>query len=67
MREHENEREPMGRPAGGEAAGRPEEGEPGREWADQAAQARTGDDPRAVAPRDSAGRPTTGSSTGRRK
>jgi hypothetical protein len=31
-----------------------------RDWADQAAQARTADDPRAVAPHDAAGRPSTG-------
>ncbi|MEU4565642.1 hypothetical protein [Micromonospora sp. NPDC023956] len=34
--------------------------ERGRDWADEAAQARTADDPRAVAPHDAAGRPTTG-------
>jgi hypothetical protein len=31
-----------------------------RDWADAAAQARTGDDPRAVAPRDRVGKPSTG-------
>ncbi|MFI6821563.1 hypothetical protein ACIBJE_11510 [Micromonospora sp. NPDC050187] len=34
--------------------------ERGRDWADEAAQARTADDPRAMAPHDAAGRPTTG-------
>ncbi|MCW3814514.1 hypothetical protein ONA91_08590 [Micromonospora sp. DR5-3] len=31
-----------------------------REWADEAAQARTADDPRAMSPRDAAGRPSNG-------
>lgn len=31
-----------------------------QDWADEAAQARTGDDPRAVAPHDRAGKPSTG-------
>lgn len=31
-----------------------------RDWADEAAQARTADDPRAMAPRDPAGRPSQG-------
>ncbi|WP_433389401.1 hypothetical protein [Micromonospora sp. KLBMP9576] len=31
-----------------------------RDWADDAAQARTADDPRAMAPRDAAGRPSQG-------
>ncbi|MEU1602242.1 hypothetical protein [Micromonospora matsumotoense] len=30
------------------------------DWADEAAQARTPDDPRAVAPRDAGGRPSNG-------
>ncbi|MEH1015294.1 hypothetical protein V6U90_19535 [Micromonospora sp. CPCC 206060] len=30
------------------------------DWADEAAMARTADDPRAMAPRDRAGRPSTG-------
>ncbi|WP_416901464.1 hypothetical protein [Micromonospora echinospora] len=34
--------------------------ERGRDWADEAAQARTADDPRAMAPHDAAGKPTTG-------
>jgi len=34
-----------------------------RDWADDAAQARTADDPRAVAPRDAAGRPSQGKPT----
>ncbi|MEU6072880.1 hypothetical protein [Micromonospora sp. NPDC047074] len=34
--------------------------ERGRDWADDAAQARTADDPRAMAPRDAAGRPSQG-------
>jgi len=32
-------------------------------WADEAAKARTADDPRAMAPRDRAGRPSTGDET----
>ncbi|HEX6968119.1 MAG TPA: hypothetical protein VF174_04795 [Micromonosporaceae bacterium] len=32
-------------------------------WADEASKARTADDPRAVAPRDRAGRPSTGDET----
>ncbi|HEX5541791.1 MAG TPA: hypothetical protein VFX60_09540 [Micromonospora sp.] len=32
-------------------------------WADDASKARTSDDPRAVAPRDRAGRPSTGDET----
>ncbi|MEO3776655.1 hypothetical protein ABGB16_07350 [Micromonospora sp. B11E3] len=39
---------------------RAQEDERGRDWADEAAQARTGDDPRAMAPRDAAGRPSNG-------
>ncbi|MGW0432281.1 hypothetical protein ACWDV4_07010 [Micromonospora sp. NPDC003197] len=31
-----------------------------RDWADEAAQARTADDPRAVAPHDRSGKPSTG-------
>ncbi|WBB77828.1 hypothetical protein O7606_16295 [Micromonospora sp. WMMD882] len=31
----------------------------GQDWADEAAQARTADDPRAMAPHDAAGRPST--------
>ncbi|MFR9775835.1 hypothetical protein ACL02O_07210 [Micromonospora sp. MS34] len=31
-----------------------------RDWADDAAQARTADDPRAMAPRDAGGRPSNG-------
>lgn len=31
-----------------------------RDWADEAAQARTADDPRATAPHDRTGRPSTG-------
>ena len=31
-----------------------------REWADEASQARTADDPRAMVPRDAAGRPSNG-------
>jgi hypothetical protein len=33
-----------------------------RDWADEAAQARTADDPRTVAPHDPSGRPSTGES-----
>jgi hypothetical protein len=64
MREHEDEREPAGRPAKA-AGGERRQRDPGDDWADQAAKARTGDDPRAKAPHDSAGAPTTGSTTGR--
>ncbi|MFE0588540.1 hypothetical protein [Micromonospora echinospora] len=42
-----------------EQRGREDE-ERGRDWADEAAQARTADDPRAMAPHDAAGKPTTG-------
>jgi hypothetical protein len=34
--------------------------ERGQDWADEAAQARTADDPRATSPRDAAGRPSNG-------
>jgi hypothetical protein len=61
MREHEDEREPAGR-AGGKAK---RARDPGDDWADQAARARTGDDPRAAAPHDTSGTPTTGSTSGR--
>lgn len=61
MREHEDEREPAGRPAGRAKKTR----DPGDDWADQASRARTGDDARAAAPHDTAGTPTTGSTTGR--
>ena len=63
MREHEDEREPAGRPAGDAKKAR----DPGDDWADQASRARTGDDPRAAAPHDAAGTPTTGSTTGRKE
>lgn len=36
--------------------------ERGRDWGDEAARARTADDPRVMAPRDAAGRPSTGES-----
>ena len=39
---------------------REQDEERGRDWADEAAQARTGDDPRAVAPHDKAGKPSVG-------
>ncbi|MER7416625.1 hypothetical protein ABT346_07530 [Micromonospora peucetia] len=39
---------------------REQDTERGRDWADEAAQARTADDPRAMAPRDAAGRPSQG-------
>ncbi|MBQ1072716.1 hypothetical protein KBX06_05980 [Micromonospora sp. C31] len=39
---------------------REQQTERGRDWADDAAQARTADDPRAMAPRDAAGRPSQG-------
>jgi len=68
MREHEDEREPAGRPpkASGEARGTSgKRRDSGDDWADQAAKARTGDDSRAAAPHDSSGVPTTGSTTGR--
>lgn len=41
--------------------------ERGRDWADEAAQARTADDPRAMAPHDAAGRPSTTGTAGRRR
>jgi hypothetical protein len=67
MREHEDEREPATQPAT-QPAKDPKgnrKRDPGDDWADQASKARTGDDPRAVAPRDAAGIPSTGSTTGR--
>ncbi|KIR64839.1 hypothetical protein ABUL04_26975 [Micromonospora harpali] len=39
---------------------RERDAERSRDWADEAAQARTADDPRAVAPHDAAGRPSNG-------
>ncbi len=39
---------------------REQDAERGRDWADEAAQARTADDPRAMAPHDAAGRPSQG-------
>jgi hypothetical protein len=60
MKDFENEREPATRQA---KEGRRRDR--GDDWADQASKARTGDDPRAVAPRDSTGIPSTGSTTGR--
>ncbi|MFF3867490.1 hypothetical protein [Micromonospora sp. NPDC001898] len=39
---------------------RERDAERGRDWADEAAQARTSDDPRTVSPRDAAGRPSNG-------
>ncbi|MFG3697753.1 hypothetical protein ACGF5C_07505 [Micromonospora sp. NPDC047620] len=39
---------------------REQDAERGRDWADDAAQARTADDPRAMTPRDAAGRPSQG-------
>lgn len=39
---------------------REREAEGTRKWADEAAQARTADDPRAMSPRDAAGRPSNG-------
>ncbi|WP_327030332.1 hypothetical protein OG989_09870 [Micromonospora sp. NBC_01740] len=39
---------------------REQDTERGRDWADDAAQARTADDPRAMAPRDAADRPSQG-------
>ncbi|MFC0004963.1 hypothetical protein [Micromonospora siamensis] len=39
---------------------REQDAERGRDWADEAAQARTADDPRTTAPRDAAGRPSNG-------
>jgi hypothetical protein len=61
MREHEDEREPVGRAGGEEKKAR----DRGEDWADQAARARTADDSRAAAPHDTSGTPTTGSTTGR--
>ncbi|MGC5017008.1 hypothetical protein [Micromonospora sp. DT47] len=37
-----------------------EDAERSRDWADEAAKARTSDDPRATSPRDAAGRPSNG-------
>ncbi|MEU3452359.1 hypothetical protein ABZ671_01955 [Micromonospora sp. NPDC006766] len=39
---------------------REQDAERSRNWADEAAQARTADDPRAMAPRDAEGRPSNG-------
>ncbi|MFD2763628.1 hypothetical protein [Micromonospora eburnea] len=39
---------------------REQDAERSRDWADEAAQARTADDPRAMAPRDAEGRPSNG-------
>ncbi|MFF5070278.1 hypothetical protein ACFY2R_03440 [Micromonospora olivasterospora] len=39
---------------------REQDEERGRDWADEAAQARTADDPRTMAPHDAAGRPSNG-------
>ncbi|MCO1595433.1 hypothetical protein M8C17_09675 [Micromonospora sp. RHAY321] len=39
---------------------RQQDAERNRDWADDAAQARLPDDPRAMAPRDAIGRPSTG-------
>ncbi|MEH0970373.1 hypothetical protein V6U77_04445 [Micromonospora sp. CPCC 205546] len=39
---------------------REQDTERGRDWADDAAEARTADDPRAMAPHDAAGRPSQG-------
>ncbi|WDZ86479.1 hypothetical protein [Micromonospora cathayae] len=47
--------------------GRREDEERGRDWADEAAQARTADDPRAMAPHDAAGRPSTTGTRERRR
>ena len=37
-----------------------QDAERNRDWADEAAEARTADDPRAMAPRDAGGRPSQG-------
>ncbi|SCG62661.1 hypothetical protein [Micromonospora halophytica] len=37
-----------------------QDAERNRDWADEAAEARTADDPRAMTPRDAAGRPSNG-------
>lgn len=39
---------------------RERDAERARDWADEAAQARTADDPRAMAPRDAGGHPSNG-------
>ncbi|MEV4655062.1 MULTISPECIES: hypothetical protein [Micromonospora] len=39
---------------------REQDAERSRDWGDEAAQARTPEDPRAMAPRDALGRPSTG-------
>jgi hypothetical protein len=72
MREHEDEREPSGRPPKalgkeGPSGASGKRRDRGDDWADQASRARTGDDSRAAAPHDSSGVPTTGSTTGRRE
>ncbi|MEV0153081.1 hypothetical protein AB0H57_04980 [Micromonospora sp. NPDC050686] len=43
-----------------EREAREQDAERNRDWADDAAQARTADDPRTTAPRDAAGRPSNG-------
>ncbi|MEH1098102.1 hypothetical protein [Micromonospora sp. CPCC 205561] len=48
------------RPQSTDRERREQDSERGRDWADDAAQARTADDPRATAPRDAAGRPSQG-------
>jgi hypothetical protein len=37
-----------------------QDAERGRDWADEAARARTADDPRTTSPRDAAGKPSNG-------
>ncbi|MGS2615554.1 hypothetical protein ACVCAH_13680 [Micromonospora sp. LZ34] len=48
------------RPQTAEQERREQDEERNRDWADEAAQARVADDPRAMAPRDAAGRPSQG-------
>ncbi|WP_433531087.1 hypothetical protein ACQPYA_02905 [Micromonospora sp. CA-263727] len=53
-----HEREPVQQAA--ERKQRKQDDQPGRDWADEAAQARSADDPRARTPHDPTGRPSQG-------
>ncbi|GIJ76114.1 hypothetical protein SAMN05443287_10683 [Micromonospora phaseoli] len=53
-----HQREPVQKAA--ERKQREEDTQRGRDWADEAAQARSADDPRARAPHDATGRPSQG-------
>ncbi|MDO3701488.1 hypothetical protein Q3W71_07310 [Micromonospora sp. C28SCA-DRY-2] len=50
------------RPQTAEQERREQDEERSRDWGDEAAKARVADDPRAMAPRDAAGRPSQGRS-----